>query len=198
VTIALLKLAQENSGGATGNQQSSPVFGQEIIASVYLDWLDNEAEVKSQPLDRDKARNEVETLLASALKSDNYNGELLAQRGMNLAWLNKPQEADDSLQKSLKYVASSDQTTLNKIKQAYDKLDMKDKSKLVQDKLDKARTEALQKQLQQAIAQQQGATGGGLGGAPIRVPANPGAAPIKVPVTPPKPSAPTGNDRSTQ
>jgi parvulin-like peptidyl-prolyl isomerase len=184
VAVALLKVALEDSG----KDQRRGAFGEEIVAVIYLDWLNNEAEVKNQPVDRDKARQEVETLLAKAIVSDNYNGELLAARGTNLAWLDKPKEADEQLQLALKYVPSSDNATLDKIKATYDKLEMPDKSKLVQDKIDKARQEALKAQIDRAIAQQQAQqqSGGQPGGA---APPS-GSVPITIPPTPLQPSPP--------
>src|SRR5205814_9208624 len=79
--VGLLELALE------GKQQENGAFGQAIIAEIYLDWLKNEPELKVQPVDRDKARQEIETRLKRATEIDNYNAQYHAERGLNLAWL---------------------------------------------------------------------------------------------------------------
>jgi hypothetical protein len=191
LAVALLKMGEQDS---KGTQRGA--FGQEVVATIYLDWLDHEGDLKSQPLDRDKARQEVEDLLATALKSDNYNGKLYADRGANLAWLNKPQDADAQLQQALKYVAKTDTATLGKIQATYDKLDMKDKSKEVQDKIDAARQEQLKEQIEKIRAQQDAQAKTPAGGAaapgsstsiPITIPPASGApsTPATPPATPP-------------
>jgi hypothetical protein len=167
LAVGLLEVALE------GDKAGDDAFGQSIIAKVYLDWLDNEATLKQQPLDRDKAREEIETRLARALEKDDYNATLYADRGLNLAWLNKPDEAKAALEQAEKYAPEQDGGPLAQIKKAYEKLDMQDKAKAIQARMDTARQKQLQEQIQQQIQMQQlqqQQQGGAGGGQPINIP----------------------------
>jgi hypothetical protein len=162
--VGLLELALE------GEDVQGSGFGEAVVATVYLKWLKEENDLKTQPVDRDKARAEVETRFEHAVKIDNYNAKLYADRALNLAWLNKPDQAKEQLELAEKYVSDKQTPTLEAIKAAYDKLDMVDKAKAIQERLDKAKSDAFMEQLQQQIQMQQG--GGAAGGTsmPITIP----------------------------
>jgi outer membrane protein assembly factor BamD (BamD/ComL family) len=71
----------------------------------------------------------------------------------------------------VKYASDKQPQALETIKEAYDKLDMPDKAKAIQERIDKARQDAMMEQIQQQMQMQQ-QQGGAAGGTsmPITIP----------------------------
>ena len=145
LAIGYLKMGQTLEG------ESPSMFSYSLIASTYKDWIDNEDTMIGQQLDRSVARQLIEDNLAQVVKSDNYNAAAYAARGLNLAWLDRPEEAREQLALGLKYVASADTETMAVIEEAYHQLEDEDGLAKLAEKQNAAR----QAQLDEAIRQAQ-------------------------------------------
>ncbi|MEZ5336621.1 MAG: peptidylprolyl isomerase [bacterium] len=145
LAIGYLKL------GNTTNDETPSMFSHWMVADTYFEWMDTEDMMLGQQLDRSAARAEIEDNLSRVTAADDYNAAAFAARGLNLAWLDRADEARTNLESALRYVANSDTATLDLIQQAYEKLDDEDGLKAVED----LRAEYRQEQLEQAIQQAQ-------------------------------------------
>ena len=141
-----------------------------VVADTYMRWLDDETTGTDQPVDRTKAREEAEKFFARAAERDEYSAKLHASRGLNLAWLERPEEAKASLKLALEYAPSQPGGPLETVKEAYEVLGDDEGLRLVTERLDVIRQEQLRMQLEQAMKQseEQGApmqveVGGGPG-----------------------------------
>ena len=145
LAIGYLKL------GNTTNEETPSMFSHWMVADTYLEWMETEDMLLGQQLDRSRAREEIEDNLGRVTEADDYNAAAFAARGLNLAWLDRADEARTNLESAIRYVANSDSPTLDLIQQAYEKLDDEDGLKAVED----LRAEFRQEQLEQAIQQAQ-------------------------------------------
>jgi len=116
LAIGLLREALNERGSEAGPMSYF------LIAKVYMDWLDDAQELPRQEIDRDKARQEVETALAEVVKRDEYSGLGHAMRGLNLAWLKKNDEAAKELVLAQKYAQQKSGDTWVDIRKGYEKL----------------------------------------------------------------------------
>src|SRR5690606_26115605 len=91
LAIGYLKMGQ----AAEGDNPS--MFSYWLVADTYMEWLQTEDMLLGQQVDRPKAREEIEANLAKVTESDNYNAAAYAARGLNLAWLDRADEARTNL-----------------------------------------------------------------------------------------------------
>lgn len=141
--IGYLKMGQTLEG------ENPSMFSYALIASTYQKWIDDEDTIIGQQLDRAVARQAIEDNLAQVIKSDNYNAPAYASRGLNLAWLDRQDEAKEQLELALKYVPSADMITMEVIAKAYTQLDDQDGLAKLEEKRSAARQAQLQEQLTQ-------------------------------------------------
>jgi parvulin-like peptidyl-prolyl isomerase len=149
VSIALLTKGLADGNGAGGS------FAHFMIAKIYMDWMDDVERLKTQPIDREKARQSIEDHLKAAAESDNYNAGVHAVRGLNLARMDKKDEADKSLQLAMKYVSDEDTESWDTIKEAYEVMDDSAKIAEVDTKLSEIRQKKLQEMINQSMRDQQ-------------------------------------------
>lgn len=155
LAIALLTkgLADDNGAGAN--------FAHYMIAKTYMDWMNDSARLKDQPIDREKARLAMEDHLKAAAESDNYNALVHAYRGLNLAWLEKKEDAIKSLDLALKYASDDDLNCFDTVRQAYEVLDDQAKLSELDQKLADIRQRKLQEMLNQSMREQAEKAGAG-------------------------------------
>ena len=147
--IGLFKLALQEDGKGNGP------FLQYMLAKTYLDWLADEDAYNSQPMDRPAARQEIEDSLAIVADSYEYSPLVHAYRGLNLAWLEEPDAARESLVKAQKYAPADDQSeAFAIIKEAYEVLDDTAKVAEIDQIINELRQQRLQRQIEQAQARQ--------------------------------------------
>jgi parvulin-like peptidyl-prolyl isomerase len=147
--IGLLKLGLQEKG------ETGDYFPYYMIAKLYLDWLRDEDAYAQQPMDRAKARAAIEENLSMVAKRFEYSPLVHAYRGLNLAWLEQPDEARKSLELALKYTPKDDTSeALSVIKEAYQVLDDTAKVQEIDAMINQARQERLQKQIEAAQARQ--------------------------------------------
>jgi hypothetical protein len=142
LAIGYLKMGQTLEG------ENPSMFSYALIASTYQKWLEDEDTIIGQQLDRKLARQAIEDNLAQVIKSDNYNAAAYASRGLNLAWLDRADEAQEQLALALKYVPSADMATMETIAQGYTQLDDQDGLAKLEEKRSAARQAQLQEQLE--------------------------------------------------
>jgi hypothetical protein len=148
-----------------GEDPVGSAFGEGVIAKVYIDWLKSVEDLAGQPVQTDQAREEIEKRLARAVEMDNYNAFFHAQRGLNLAWLGRTEEAVAALETATEYASEQEGGPLSTVYEAYQKLEMDDKASAIKARLDAARERQLMEQIERAQAQQ---TAGGAT-APINI-----------------------------
>lgn len=148
--IGLLKLAVQEQDSRAGYL---PYY---MMAKTYLDWLDDEDAYVAQPLDRPVAREEIEENFYMVAERFEYSPLVHAYRGLNLAWLDRGDEARESLELALKYAPRDDQhQAYSIISEAYEVLDDEDKAAEVDELVAQIRQEKLQQQIEQQMAQQE-------------------------------------------
>ncbi len=145
LAIGYLKMGQKDEG------DTPSMFSYWLVADTYMEWLETEDRIIGQQVDRSAARQEIEENLAQVTESDNYNAAAYAARGLNLAWLDRADEAREQLATALKYVANSDSMTLDLIEQGYNQLDDEDGLAT----LEELRQAARQAELEKAISEAQ-------------------------------------------
>ncbi|GEM_PF-2413389 len=139
-----------------------------MTGRVYLDWLDDTDRHDKQPIDRELARQEIETSLARAAEGREYSYLLHAARGLNLAWLERSDEALASLEAATKYAPHvSSNPVWETLREAYEVLDAQDKL----EELDAQVAEFRQAELQAMIEQQQSQQPPAAQSVPITIPA---------------------------
>jgi parvulin-like peptidyl-prolyl isomerase len=145
LAVGLFKLAIQE------NEEPAGYFPYYIIAKTYLDWLGDEEERKRQAIDRATAREEVETNLARAAERYEYSCTLHAERGLNLAWLDRDEEALASLALAEKYASQeADDPIWDTVREAYEVLDAQAQLTALEEKLAEYRRAAFQRQIEQA------------------------------------------------
>ncbi len=148
--IGLFKLALQN------DKQSDASFLHYMLAKTYLDWLKDEDVYATQPMDRARARQEIEQSLALVVKSFEYSPLVHANRGLNLAWLEQPDQARTELELAQKYAPNDDTAEVwSVLKDAYDVLDDTEKVAEIDSLMAQMRQERFQRQIQEAQARQQ-------------------------------------------
>jgi tetratricopeptide (TPR) repeat protein len=151
LAIGLFKVGlqtDENQGATINNY---------LIGKTYLDWLDNKDVTADQPLDRQQAREEAEENLARATDTYNYNPTVYAIRGLNLAWLDRADEAGEQLDKAQQYAPHQTGGVWDTIRKAWEVLGDEDKLQQIDDLIAAMRQEQLRQAIEQA---QQGGEGG--------------------------------------
>jgi len=164
LAAGLLQKARQDKNAEQGD--SWPYF---VEARVYLDWIKDEQNLAKQPLDTKKARANIEELLAQVVKGDNYNASAHAQRGLNLARLDKKQEAEAELALAEKYAGGDDQETWQSIKEGYEVADDSAKLAEVNKKLSDIQQKQFQEMIQRQLQQQQAGGGGASQSIPIKI-----------------------------
>lgn len=154
LAIGLFKMAIQDDEEAVG------YFPYYMIADTYIKWLDDEDTKSEQPVDRAAAREEIEANLERAAASNDYSYMLHAQRGLNLAWLERKEEALASLALAIKYAPHDDQNPIWEIvREGYEVADAQDELTELEAKITEYRQVALQAQIEaaqrEARAQQQ-------------------------------------------
>lgn len=157
LAIALLTKGLADDNGEGGR------FAHYMIARLYMDWLADTARLKDQPIDRDKARQSMEDHLKAAAESDNYNAQVHAIRALNLAWLEKKEDAGKSFDLALQYVADDDTACFDTLREAAGVLDDKARTDALDAKISEARQRKLQEMLDQSM--REGAANQAPGGA---------------------------------
>ncbi len=152
LAIGLLETAAQNEGA------TATALPHYLVAKTYSDWLEDEEMLKLQPIEREKAREAIEKELASVVEKDNYNADAFAMRGLNLAWMDKKDEAYKQLEQAIKYARQEEGPTWEMIQKAYEVFDDQSKMDMVADKLAEFRQKKLQEMIQQAQAQQENST----------------------------------------
>ena len=147
--IGLLKDAMEKRG-----EEGSTVANY-LIAKTYMDWLADDAQAASQPLDRQAAREEAEEHFARAVERFNYSPQVYAWRGLNLAWLDNKQLAVEQLELAQKYAPKETGGVWTTIKEAYEVIGDEKKIAMIDELISKIR----QEQLEQAIRSKTGQPG---------------------------------------
>ncbi len=142
-----------------------------LIAKTYVDWLQDEEQLKLQPVNREQALLKIDECITRVVKSLEYNGAVFALQGLNLAWMNKPEEARKALEVAQKYAPQQPGSVWDMLKQAYEVLGDTEKVKQIQTISDGLYQEYFQKQFQQQMQQQQQQQGGGGQSVPIQIPA---------------------------
>jgi hypothetical protein len=131
--------------------------------------------LKLQPIERDKAREAIESALATVVEKDSYNANAFAMRGVNLAWLDKKKEAAEALEQATKYSPQQESPIWDLLKKGWEILDNQDKIKEIDTKLAEFRQQQLKKMIEEAQAkaeaQQQGSV------TPVTPPVSSGSAP---------------------
>jgi hypothetical protein len=103
-------------------------------------------------LNREQARDEAEEYLSRATDMLDYSDVTYAKRGLNLAWLERPEEADELLQDALKYASRSDVTEVfDIVRTAYEVMENEERL----EELEELTAEIRKRQLEAAIAQQE-------------------------------------------
>ncbi|MCC7479330.1 peptidylprolyl isomerase [bacterium] len=179
LAIGLLEMAAQSEGATSS---SLPHY---LIAKTYNEWLEDEEMLKLQPIEREKARELMETALAQVVEKDNYNADAYAMRGLNLAWQDKKEESYKQLDLAIKYARQEEGPTWEMIQKAYEVFDDQAKIDMVADKLAEFRQKQLQEMIEQAQARQENAAPVMPDGTPI-----PGAdgAPVEIPPATPPPA----------
>ncbi|MCH7471792.1 peptidylprolyl isomerase [bacterium] len=137
--------------GLQGESAQAGYFPYYIVAKTYLDWLDDDEQIRAQPLERDAARERIEENLARSLKSNDYSAITHAYRGLNLAWLDdRQEEAYESLDAAQKYAPRQNSEVWDIIRQAYTIYDDQEKLDLLDERLAEFRREQLRKVLEEA------------------------------------------------
>jgi len=145
LAIGLFKMAIQDNEEAVGYL---PYY---LIADIYIKWLNDEDTRVKQPLERAAAREEIETNLARAAESNDYSHMLHAQRGLNLAWLERKEEAIASLALAIKYAPHDDQNPVWEIvREGYEVADAQDELAEFEAKITEYRQAALQAQIEAA------------------------------------------------
>ena len=106
-------------------------------------------------MDRQKARDEAEKYLARATERNEYSALTYAYRGLNLAWLDRKDDAKAQLEKAQKYAPRQMGETWDLLKEAYQILDDKAKLSRAGRADHQLRQEQLQKMIEDAQKQQQ-------------------------------------------
>jgi hypothetical protein len=148
--IGLLKNAIQNAGA--GDTDHFPYY---MIAKTYIDWLDDETNLPSQPVERDAARAEIEEKLARVVEMDNYSAVAFAYRGLNLARMDKKPEALEQLAKAEEYAPQQEGEVWTALRKAYEVLDDQTRIAAVDAKLAEFRNAQIQQYMQQQMAQQE-------------------------------------------
>lgn len=161
--IGLLTKSMQDKGEQAG------AVSYYMISKTYVDWLQDEKELKRQPIDRDKARLEIEKDMNEAIKSLDYNASAYALQGLNLAWLQKKEEAVKALESAQKYAPQEPGDSWDMMLKAYQVLGNAEKEKQIKEISDKLRQAAFQKQIDEMMQKQQGQGGGQ--SVPIQIPA---------------------------
>jgi parvulin-like peptidyl-prolyl isomerase len=145
LAIGLFKMVIQDNEEAVG------YFPYYMIADTYIKWLNDEDTRVKQPLERSAAREEIETNLARAAESNDYSYMLHAQRGLNLAWLERKEEALASLALAVKYLPHDDQNPVWEIvRQGYEVADAQEELVALEEKITEYRQAALQAQIEEA------------------------------------------------
>ena len=161
LAVGLFKLAIQDEKDPAG------YFPYYIIGRTYLDWLADEDAQVLQPINRDAAREDIETNLARAAERYDYSAMLHASRGVNLAWLGRTEEAYTSLDLAMKYTpAEFNHPVFEEIRKGFEILDATDRLEALDEKIASLR----QQQLQQMLEQQMQSEGGNQGNV-INIPA---------------------------
>lgn len=169
--------AQAGQPGAAENEQPTPIYALAIglfklaiqddedkvgpfpyymIGRTYTDWLADDKSEEQQPLDRDQARQEIEDNFARAAEGMDYAYYLHAERGLNLAWLQRKDDALASLDLAIKYAPQDYQLPIwEQVRKAYEVLDDQDKLDEFNKMMDDYRQAAIQKMIEQAQSKQQ-------------------------------------------
>ena len=139
-----------------------------MTGRVYLDWLNDTDRHDSQPIDREQASKEIETNLARAAEGREYSYLLHAARGLNLAWLERREEALASLEATMRYAPRvSSNPAWETVREAYEVLDEQDKL----EELDAMIAEYQQAEFQAMIEQAQTQQPEGAQSMPFTIPA---------------------------
>lgn len=150
LAIGLFKLAIQDQVEKVGP------FPYYMIGQVYMDWLADEDSQEQQPLDREQARLEAEDNFARASEGMDYSYFLHAERGLNLAWLERPDEALASLELAIKYAPQNYQLPIwEKVREAYEVLDDQEKLEEFNAMIDEFRQVELQRMIEQAQSSQE-------------------------------------------
>jgi parvulin-like peptidyl-prolyl isomerase len=150
LAIGMFKLAIQDQVDKVGP------FPYYMIGRIYTDWLADEDHQEQQPIDREKARQEVEDNYGRAAEGMDYNYVLHAERGLNLAWLERKDEALASLDLAIKYAPQDYQLPVwDKVREAYEVLDDQEKLDEFNSMIDGYRQAALQEMIEQQKRQQE-------------------------------------------
>jgi len=150
LAIGMFKLAIQDQVDKVGP------FPYYMIGRIYTDWLADEDHQEQQPIDREKARQEAEDNYARAAEGMDYNYVLHAERGLNLAWLERKDEALASLDLAIKYAPQDFQLPIwDKVREAYEVLDDQEKLDEFNSMIDGYRQAALQEMIEQQKRQQE-------------------------------------------
>lgn len=163
LAVGLLLKGLQDQGEQAGYE---PYY---LIAKTYADWLQDEEQLKQQPVDREKALAKIDEYITRVAKSLDYNGAVFALQGLNQAWMKKPEEARITLEKAQKYAPQQPGEVWDMLKTAYDVLGDKEKAQQIQTISDKLYQDYFQQQFQQQMQQQQQQGGGQ--SVPIQIPA---------------------------
>jgi hypothetical protein len=163
LAIGLLTKSLQDRGEQAG---PGPYY---MISKAYVNWLQDDKELKRQPINRDKARQDIAKMMDQAIKSLDYNSSAYALQGLNLAWLQKKDEAHKALDLAQKYAPQEPGDAWDMMLKAYQVLGDTDKEKQIKAISDKLRQEAFQKQINEMMQQQQSQGGGGQS-TPIQIP----------------------------
>jgi parvulin-like peptidyl-prolyl isomerase len=161
--IGLLLKGLQDRGASAGYE---PYY---LLAKTYADWLQDDKQLKAQPVDRDKALLKIDEYITRVADSLDYNGAVFALQGLNLAWLNKPEAARKALEQAQKYAPQQPGSVWELLKKGYEVLGDTDKAKQIQTISDKLMQDYFQKQFAQQMQQQQQQGGGQ--SMPIQIPA---------------------------
>jgi hypothetical protein len=154
LAAGLLETARQGAGDSRGDD--FPYF---MESKVLVDWLADEENAAAQPIDRDAARQELDTLLAEVVKRNTYSATAHAWQGLNYARLEKPAEAEAALAKAETYAPQQDGEVWQAIREGYKVLDKTDKVTEVDKKLEEFRQAQFQQMLQQQLQNQEGGLG---------------------------------------
>lgn len=125
-----------------------------MTARTYMDWLDDTDHQDRQPVDRDAARPEIETSFERAAQGREYSYQLHAARGLNLAWLERPDEALESLDLARRYAPHDYSNPIWEIvREAYEVLDNQEELEALEAELTEYRQAQLQAMIEQAQSQ---------------------------------------------
>jgi parvulin-like peptidyl-prolyl isomerase len=159
LTVGLLNDGLQRAGANAG---ALPYF---LLAKTYSDWLGDDEQLKKQAIDRDKARQKIAEYLAQVVDMLDYNASAYAYQGLNLAWMQKKDEAVKALESAQKYAPREPGDVWDVMRKAYTVLGDEAKAKQIEELSTKLRQEAMQKRMQQAMQQQ-----GGGQSTPIQIP----------------------------